>query len=400
MKTEYIKYFVYFLLAAFVVMFIQLYFPNPINWNRNFNTQSKDPYGLYVFNQELPHLLKDQKLTKTSLTPYEYFLDNEQKTESKTTYLFVENKSGLDDVSVKQVLKKVSNGADLVIASDNFHYFNGDGFILDTLKIHLHNIKTNNFHFVNRNSSADTLKIKDEYNNIFTVKNPENYTAIAKLNNNISFISTKFGKGTVYISSSPILLTNFYVLNNDSKSSIFTEEFVSFIKKENVVWFDENYNIGERESNNSILNVIFKHKSLRFAWYTLIIGLLLYVIFYGKRKQRIVPVIDPVKNTTVEYIETVGNLYYQENNHTQLLDKQIKFALYFIRTEWKIITQDLNQDFKTKLQQKSLANTADIDLFVNFISNFNIDTKYSQADLIQFNQLLEKLHINYGKSRK
>jgi len=398
MKTEYIKYFVYFLLAAVVVMFIQLYFPNPINWNRNFNTQSKDPYGLYIFNQELPHLLKDQKLIKTALTPYEYFLENEQTTENKTTYLFVENKSGLDDVSVQQLLKKVSNGADLVIASESFYY--GNSYILDTLNIRLHNIKTNNLNFVNKGSSADTLKIKDEYNNIFTVKNPENYTAIAKLNNNISFVSAKFGKGTVYISSSPILLTNFYILNNEAKSIIFTEEFVSFIKNENVVWFDENYSVGERESNNSILNVIFKHKSLRFAWYTLIIGLLLYGIFYGKRKQRIVPVIDSVKNSTVEYIETVGNLYYQENNHTQLLDKQIKFALYYIRTEWKIITQDLNQDFKTKLQQKSLANTTDIDQFVNFITNFNIAKTYSQTDLIQFNQLLEKLHINYGKSRK
>lgn len=398
MKTEYIKYFVYFLLAALFVMFVQLYFPNPINWSRNFNTQSKDPYGLYVFNQELSHLLKDQKLTKTSLTPYEYFLDNEQTTESKTTYLIVENESGLDDVSVQELLDKISKGADLVIASDNFYY--GNSYILDTLNISLHNIKTNNLHFVNKGSSADTLKIKDEYNNIFTVKNPENYTAIAKLNNNISFVSTKFGKGTVYISSSPILLTNFYILNNDAKSSVFTEEFASFIKKENVVWFDENYDSGERESNNSIFKVILKHKSLRYGWYALIIGLILYLIFYGKRKQRIVPIIEPVKNTTVEYIETVGNLYYQENNHTQLLDKQIKFALYYIRTEWKIATQDINQDFKNKLQQKSLANTADIDQFINIITNFNIDTKYSQADLIQFNQLLEKLHINYGKSRK
>lgn len=398
MKTEYIKYFVYFLLAALVVMFIQLYFPNPINWNRNFNTQSKDPYGLYVFNQELPHLLKDQKLEKTSLTPYEYFLNNTQASESKTTYLFVENTSSLNDVSVQQILKKVSDGADLVIATENFYY--GNSYILDTLKIQSHNIKTNNLHFVNKGSSTDTLNIKDEYNNIFTVKNPDNYTTIAKLNNNISFISTKFGKGNVYISSTPILLTNFYVLNNEAKSSIFTEEFTSFIKKENVVWFDENYNIGEHQNSNSMLKVILGNKSSRFGWYTLIIGLLLYVIFYGKRKQRIVPIIEPVKNTTVEYIETVGNLYYQENNHTQLLDKQIKFALYFIRTEWKIISQDLNQDFKTKLQQKSLANTADIDQFINFITSFNTDRKYSQTDLIQFNQLLEKLHINYGKSRK
>ncbi len=398
MKTEYIKYFVYFLLAAFVVLFIQLYFPNPINWKRNFNTQSKDPYGLYVFNQELPHLLKDQKLTKTSLSPYEYFLDNEQTTENKTTYLFVENKSGLDDVSVKQLLKKVSNGADLIIASESFYY--GNSYFLDTLRIHLHNIKTNNLHFVNKKSATDTLKIKDEYNSFFTVKNPVNYTAIAKLNNNISFVSTQFGKGTIYISATPILLTNFYILNKEFNSKIFTEEFVSFIKNENVIWFDENYNPNERESNNSIFNVILKYKSLRYAWYTLVIGLILFLIFYGKRKQRIVPIIEPVKNTTIEYIETVGNLYYQENNHTQLLNKQIKLALHFIRTEWKIVTQDINEDFKTKLQQKSLANSADINQFVNFITNFNAQKTYSQTDLIEFNQLLQKINIKYGKSRK
>ncbi len=398
MKTEYIKYFVYFILAAFVVLFIQLYFPNPINWSRNFNTQSKDPYGLYVFNQELPHLLKSQKLTKTSLSPYEYFLDNKEANENKTTYLFIENKSNLDDVSVKDLLQKVSEGADMVIASENFYY--GNSYILDTLKIKLHSIKTNNLHFVNKNSGNDTLKIKDEYNNIFTVKDPEKYSVIAKLNNNLSFVSTKFGKGTVYISTSPILLTNYYLLNEKLNTEIFSEKFASFIKKENVIWFDENYNIGERESNNSIFKVILKHKSLRFGWYTMVIGLILYLIFYGKRKQRIVPVIDPIKNTTVEYIETVGNLYYQENNHTQLLDKQIKYALYFIRTEWKIATQNINEDFKNKLQQKALANTGDTDQFINFITNFNTDKTYSQANLIQFNQLLEKLNINYGKSGK
>ncbi len=112
------------------------------------------------------------------------------------------------------------------------------------------------------------------------------------------------------------------------------------------------------------------------------------------------PIIEPVKNTTIEYIETVGNLYYQENNHTQLLNKQIKLALHFIRTEWKIVTQDINEDFKTKLQQKSLANSADINQFVNFITNFNAQKTYSQTDLIEFNQLLQKINIKYGKSRK
>src|SRR5690606_40060151 len=124
--------------------------------------------------------------------------------------------------------------------------------------------------------------------------------------------------------------------------------------------------------------------SLRYAWYTLIIGLILYLIFYGKRRQRIVPIIEPVKNTTVEYVETVGNLYYQEKNHTQLLDKQIKYALHYIRTEYKILTQHLNDDFISKLQQKTMANEDDIKNFVHFINHFNTNYNYTQQDLIHF----------------
>jgi len=397
MKSVYIKYLVYFLLAALVVVFIQFYFPNPTNWEKNFNTKSKNPYGLYVFNKELPKLLTKQTVTKTALSPYEYFLDNEQ-TASKTTYLFVENRYGFDEISAKQILEKVSNGADLVIAAESFYY--GSNIILDTLNIRTSSIKTNNLHFVAHSSKKDTLKIKDEYNSIFIVKEPEKFTAIARLNSNLSFVSSKFGKGTIYISNTPILLTNYYLLNKKGNTFIFAENFASFLKKEHIVWFDENYDSGEIESNNSIFKVLFQYKSLRFAWYTLIIGLILYMIFYGKRRQRIVPVIEPVKNSTVEYIETVGNLYYQENNHTQLLDKQIKYALHFIRTEWGITTQNLDDDFKNKLQQKSLAAKEDINDFVYFIVHFDKNLKYTQKDLIHFNHLLQKITIDYGKHRK
>lgn len=398
MKSEYLKYSLYFLLAALSVLFIQFYFPSPINWDRNFNSQSKDPYGLYVFNQELPGLLQRQTLTKTSLSPYEYFINHTPTQLEQTTYLFIENRKSLDDVSVDEILKNVHKGADLVIASENFYY--GNSTILDTLNIKLHNIKTNNLYFVNNNLVSDTLKIKDDYNSFFTVAEPENFTAIAKLNHNLSFIAVNFGKGTVYVSTTPILLTNYYVLQKNSTNKMFTENFTAFLKKKNVLWFDEHYNVGEQQSNNSILKVLFKYKSLRFAWYTLMLGLLLYLIFYGKRQQRIVPVIEPVKNTSGEYIETVANLYYQENNHTQLLDKQIKHALYFIRTEWHIATHDLNYEFKAKLKQKALATAQDIEQFTHFITTFNQNKKYTQSELIHFNQLLDKLNIYYGKSRK
>lgn len=398
MKSEYIKYILYFVLAALVVVGIQLFFPNPINWNKNYNTRSKDPYGLYVFNKELPKLLSNQQLHKSSLTPYEYFDYNKVPADSSTTYLLVQNPYALDQVSVSKLMEKVANGADLVVASERFYY--SYSLLLDTLQINTYDTKAKQLFFVDKSAKKDTIHLRDDYHSIFTISKPEKYTAIAKLNNNLSFISTKFGKGNVYLSTTPILLTNYYLLNKNQHSAQFTERFASYLKKDHIVWFDQNYDTDQIANNDSLFKIIFKYPSLRYAWYTLIIGLILYLIFYGKRRQRIVPIIEPVKNTTVEYVETVGNLYYQEKNHTQLLDKQIKYALHYIRTEYKILTQHLNDDFINKLQQKTMANEDDIKNFVHFINHFNTNYNYTQQDLIHFNLLLEKLHIHYGKSGK
>lgn len=399
MKSEYVKYGIYFFIAVLFVMLLQLYFPNPINWNKNFNTQNKDPYGLYVFNQELPNLLKDQKLSKTSLTPYEYFSDSLQNPINETTFLIVQNNNAFDKNSGIKLLEKVKEGADLVISLENY-YYTFSNFILDSLQVNFYNEKVNQLYFVHENFSKDTLEIKDAYNYIYTVKHPEKHQVLAKMEHNPVFISTKYGKGTIYLSSTPILLTNYYLLNEKKDFSKFTEAFASVIKKKNVIWFDEDHDSNSQIQNQSIFKVLFKHQSLRFAWYTLIIGLILFVFFYGKRKQRIIPIVEPLKNTTIEYIETVGNLYYQENNHTQLLDKQIKYVLNQIRVEWHIPTQQMDEDFKKRLQQKSLASEEIINDFVSFIIHFDLKHNYSQSDLIRFNELVEKINIYYGKYRK
>lgn len=399
MKSEYVKYGIYFFIAVLFVMLLQLYFPNPINWNKNFNTQNKDPYGLYVFNQELPNLLKDQKLSKTSLSPYEYFSDSLQSPINETTFLIIQNNNAFDKSSGIKLLEKVKEGADLVISLENY-YYTFSNFLSDSLQVNFYNEKVNQLYFVHENFSKDTLEIKDAYNYIYTVKYPENHQVLAKMEHNPVFISTKYGKGTIYLSSTPILLTNYYLLNEKKDFSKFTEAFTSVIKKKNVIWFDEHHDSNSQIQNQSIFKVLFKHQSLRFAWYTLIIGLILFVFFYGKRKQRIIPIVEPLKNTTIEYIETVGNLYYQENNHTQLLDKQIKYALNQIRIEWHIPTQQMDEDFKKRLQQKSLASEETINDFVSFITHFDLKHNYSQTDLIRFNELVEKINIYYGKYRK
>jgi hypothetical protein len=53
----------------------------------------------------------------------------------------------------------------------------------------------------------------------------------------------------------------------------------------------------------SPMRFILNNPPLRYAWYLLLLGLLIFVLFNAKRKQRIVPVIEPLKNTSLDLSE-------------------------------------------------------------------------------------------------
>ena len=96
------------------------------------------------------------------------------------------------------------------------------------------------------------------------------------------------------------------------------------------------------------MRYILSQPALKWAWYIFLIGMLDFYIFNAKRKQRIVPIIKPLANTTVDFTKTIGNLYYQEGDHGNIIDKKIIYFLEKIRNEYLIDT--------TKLEMISLKN--------------------------------------------
>ena len=48
--------------------------------------------------------------------------------------------------------------------------------------------------------------------------------------------------------------------------------------------------------------------ALRITWRLMLLGLLLYLIFKGKREQRIIPIIKKPENTTVEFAQSISSV--------------------------------------------------------------------------------------------
>ena len=61
----------------------------------------------------------------------------------------------------------------------------------------------------------------------------------------------------------------------------------------------------------------------------------------------------PLKNDSVSFVETVGRLYYNKGDHTNLSEKMVQQFLEWVRAHYFLNTNLLNEAFINQLSIKS-----------------------------------------------
>src|SRR5690606_28397777 len=173
----------------------------------------------------------------------------------------------------------------------------------------------------------------------------------------------KIGKGHLYIGTNALMLTNYHLL--ESNNHLYAESMLSYIDSEKVIWFDKNIQLNAENTN--ILRFILGNKSLRWAWYFMLIGILLFIFFNSKRKQRIIPIIKPKENHSVEFAKTIANLYYLEKKQSDFLHKMIIYLLEYVRAELRIDTRKLDEHLVQDLGQKAGSKPEQVEQLVTLI---------------------------------
>src|SRR5690606_31850597 len=103
----------------------------------------------------------------------------------------------------------------------------------------------------------------------------------------------------------------------------------------------------------SPMRYVLSQEALIWAYYLLLSGLLIFVIFRGKREQRIIPVVKPLENSSVEFAKTLSVLYLEHGDFSNIIAKKINFFLENIRSKLYLNTENLSQDFIKNLASKS-----------------------------------------------
>lgn len=383
-----ITYGIYLLAGLAIIVLVQTLIPKPIDWSRTFKTTDKIPYGLYVLNEEIPAIVVPSVIEKYANTPYEYYQQELDTTRfSKETWLFIENRE-IDPESISKLLQAVQSGHDVFLLSDYVLSYNYE--LLDTLGLSIayediYSMALTNPHLNNANftleSSGNTLRVIDS-------------TAIEVLgvanNSQPNFIRKKIGNGNFYIGTNALMLTNYHLL--ESNNHLYAEGVLSYINSERIIWFDKNLSFNNE--NQNIMRFVLGNKSLRWAWYFMLIGLFLFLFFNSKRKQRVIPIIKPVENHSVEFAKTIANLYYLEKNHADLIQKMNTYFLEYVRTELRIDTLKLDEKFIQNLSQKTGSDTKDVEDLVQLINKFKTpNIKATEQDVINMHAAIDKIKV-------
>ncbi|WP_159799756.1 DUF4350 domain-containing protein [Flavobacterium sp. MK4S-17] len=389
-------YIIFLVLVLGLLIVIDSGRPKPIDWTPSYSVTDKRPLGLYIFDKESKNIFKGQPIKKISTTPYEYFdpkYDYEKKSYNVSgTFMHIAEESEIDNESAKELLYFAEHGNTVFLSMktfppallDSLKFETGDSFFYkDTISLSVDNKNT------------DTEKYK-----LVEGRGIQYFTSIDTLNTIVlghqwidtiqqaNYIKVRYGMGSFLLHTQPAAFSNFHLLKGNHYQ--YTEKLVSFMPKNTLFWYARHFT---GEASGSPLRYILQNKALRWSLYLGLIGIIIFIIFNAKRKQRIIPEMAPVKNTTVDFTKTIGNLYYQEKNHHTIIEKKIIYFLEHIRNEYLIDTYDLDDTFVEKLHLKTGKPIAHIQHAIRLIKKYRYQFESTEEDVIEINKAIEKLRL-------
>lgn len=389
------KYILYISLAIGLFVIVKLMSPKHHNWTITYAHDDKNPYGAYAFSELLPGLFPPANILHTYKTLYEI----KDSIKLSDNIVSISTTFSADKEDCKVLLQHVARGGSAFIAAQYFL-----GHFSDSVGVSTYDYFFKSGNLIDRKDTAvlkfanpqlDTLKEfqyrRDNIHNYFNRFDTTKTTVISKNDRGLPVtIRMQWGKGYIILNSTPLIFTNIYLLAQQNHEYVSTT--LSYLPSNNVTW-TEYYHLGRMEANTP-LRFILTNEPLSWAYYILVIAILLFMIFEMKRRQRIIPIIKPLANTTLEFVQTIGNLYYQSAQHKNIAEKKILFFMDQIRSKYWVNTTHLDEACIQTLTRKTGQPEENVRNLINTIISIRSKNKISAEELMDLNKKIEKFDFD------
>jgi len=421
---------------------LEYYRPKPLDWSPSLSSKDKIPYGTYALFDVLPQVLASDSVASVRQPIFNQLLGSEEPrlqggrpsnvefaddsvdaandqaaaeletaslplVPTRAHYLFVNQEFTASPLETSALLRFAAQGHDVFIAAKSFFAHGRGRSLADTLGFRTYPADSTLAEVLAPGATRpDSLALHllrpaagapaqfwfspaaAGYRLALTGQQAHRgATLAADAQGRPVLLRLDYGRGHFYLCSVPLAFGNYWLLR--PRTADFAFAALSYLPGGRPVWWDE-YQKQGRAGDQSVLRVVMAHPALRTAYYLLLATALLFVLVEARRRQRVIPTLKPLPNTTLLFTRTVAGLYQQGRNHARIAEKKTALFLDYLRTRFHEPAPDLaDEEFRERLSQKSGVPRARIDELVRFINFARTAPVVSDRELLTLSRAMQ-----------
>jgi len=225
----------------------------------------------------------------------------------------------------------------------------------------------------------------------------------------INYIRFKHGAGEIYIHTTPLVFTNFNMLNDTAMN--YCRNSLQYMGDGKVYWDEENriYNYKSpaasepwdpNKPQEGPLEFILSEPGLSKAWYVLLAGTIIYLFFGSKRKQRVIQNMDNMENTSIEYAEVLSQMFMNQKDHKKLVTMKMDMFKGFLRDRYGIkLPLTMNEEDDEFYKGIALKSNVEKNIISDIFEQYKILGSIVEVETAEMLQFHNKLNRFYNTSK-
>ncbi len=400
---KFLPYIIIFVILALVVFFIiaaNRRAPRRMDERITLKEQDKIPYGTAAARSFCSSLFPNTSIASDGKSPG--YWESTKNSSGNQAVIMVAGYFNADEYELKQIMKFVENGNYVFIIANTFSVEVESAFGFS-------NKEDNLSAFLGVSKDSLQLRLQQPYFNsdslyVYPGKKFESWfnridtshtVVLGRNQSEPNFIRMDYGQGSVFIHTAPLAFSNYFILHKNN--SRYFEQVMSVLPAnlERIVWNDYYLSKKGNKDNNrepNWLGVLLRYPEFKWGLLTVLFGVLLFVLLGSRRRQRMIPAHVMPRNESLDFVKTMGRLYYDRKDHQNLAKKMGMYFLEHVRSTYKLPTHTLDEAFIEALQYKSGYPRGDLNEIISFVQYLQNGGSMNENQLIIFHNQLEAFY--------
>lgn len=373
-----------------------------INWEPNYRMNSRLPYGCYLTDKYLGSIMTSEP-TYIEQTAYTYLRDTSL---IQHNYIIINDHFSPTALDVIELCRFVNDGNTVFISAGSFGLL-GDSLkvvVADPIYMKMGDDSTQsmqaamayNSDSVRLNLVNPTLKLKQSpvydkewISYVFPELKSDAVTILGvDASGYPNFVSVRLGDGKFLLHCMPQAFCNYYAGRKIHANYIFGA--LSYLPDQET-FIDLHYKLGKENEQDS-RRFVLSQPALKLAYFIVIIAGFIALIFGGKRRQRAVPVLPGYRNSTLDFVEQVGALYYRQSDHSNIISKKINYFLESVRSRFFVSTVEIDERLVDRVTALSGVPHEQVQHLFAVIIAMRISKTHSSKDLKNLVELIRQFN--------